>query len=98
MHHRNIPALFLSFIFTLLVTPPHHLLAENAPFTEISAPEVKEMLDTEQVTTINVLSVLEFDLQHIPSSINIPINTLNTTTLLPENKEIPLIFYCMNIK
>lgn len=97
MRHQTVLILFSISLFTLIVTLPHNLPAENISYTELSAPEVKEMLNSEQVTIINVLSVLEFGLQHIPGSINIPINTLNATPL-PENKAIPLIFYCMNVK
>ena len=98
MIHRQITTLFYPVIMALLLFSPNNLPAQNTSFSEISAPEVKEMLDREQPVIINVLSALEFELQHIPGSINIPINTLKQSTLLPADKEHPLIVYCMNEK
>ncbi len=64
-------------------------------FSMISAPLVKNMLETNSGIVINVLSNLEFDLQHISGSINIPITLLETSTKLPTDKNIALVFYCM---
>jgi nucleoside-triphosphatase THEP1 len=89
--------LFL-FFMVVYVFQIGSLAVHAATFTEVTAPEVKHMVDNEKVVIVNNLSPLEFDLQHITGSINIPINTLTTTKLLPENKEIPLVFYCMNEK
>lgn len=62
---------------------------------EISAPELKNKLEAEQVTLVNVLSNFEFQMQHIPDSINIPIVEMETTDKLPQNQETVLVFYCM---
>ena len=64
-------------------------------FSIISAPMVKHMLDTNTGMVINVLSDLEFDMQHITGSINIPITSLETTDQLPKDKNTMLVFYCM---
>ncbi len=64
-------------------------------FRKVTAPEVKEMLQDKKVVIINTLSRLEYELQHIPGSINIPINDIETSNLLPADLSTPLIFYCM---
>ncbi len=80
----------------LLCILPTFLHAEANQFSEITAPETKLMMEQDQsVILINVLSALEYELQHIPNSISIPVNCLKQTSLLPDNKDTPLIFYCM---
>ena len=69
--------------------------AESGTIKEISAPEVKSMLETGQVVVIHVLSGTEYEMQHIPGSINIPIIDMETTNALPRDKNTPLVFYCM---
>lgn len=64
-------------------------------FTELSAPEVKQMIDTRQAILVNTLSAIEFEMQHIPGSINIPIDQIKTTDKLPKDINSPIIFYCM---
>ena len=68
-------------------------------FQRITAPETKLLLEKEDgVMLINVLSQLEFELHHIPGSVSIPIDTLKDSHLLPKDKEISLIFYCMGVR
>lgn len=68
-------------------------------YHEVTAPEAKMILEeNSNALIINLLSQLEFEVQHIPKSINIPINTFQTTTMLPENKRIPLLMYCMGAR
>ncbi len=67
-------------------------------YHEISAPEVKNMLDNGNVKVIHVLSSIEYKMQHIPGSINIPVIFLKTSMLMPSDKETPIIFYCMGHK
>jgi hypothetical protein len=65
-------------------------------YQEVTAPEAKMILEeNSNALIINLLSELEFKVQHIPKSINIPINLFQTTTMLPENKMTPLLMYCM---
>ena len=56
---------------------------------------VKHMLDNKSGVVVNVLSDLEYGLQHISGSINIPVNQVETTDKLPKEKGTPLVFYCM---
>jgi len=75
---------------------PVRLHAGNSSFTEITAPETKMMMEqNKEVVLINVLSELEYELQHIKGSISIPVNELKDSPLLPKDKQTPLIFYCM---
>ena len=69
--------------------------AESGTIKEISAPEVKNMLEAGQAVVIHVLSVTEYEMQHIPGSINIPIIDMKATNALPRDKDTPLVFYCM---
>jgi rhodanese-related sulfurtransferase len=62
---------------------------------KITAPEVKKMVEDDQALLVHVLSHIEFIMQHIPGSINIPITQMETTTKLPKQKNVPIIFYCM---
>jgi len=69
--------------------------AESQKIKGISAPEVKNMLESGQAVLVHVLSRTEYEMQHIPASINIPIIDMKTTNALPRDKTTPLIFYCM---
>lgn len=66
-------------------------------YREISAFELKQLADSgQQVAIINVLSAIEYDSQHIPGSINIPIIDMLKTRELPVDKNTPLVFYCLS--
>lgn len=64
-------------------------------FKEISAPEVKNMIENDDALVIHVLSEIEYQMQHITGSINIPIIQVKTSEKLPKNRETSLVFYCM---
>ena len=80
------------FILSLV---SHHVLAEEGEYHKVTAPEVQGMMKNKDVIIINTLSKLEYELQHIPGSINIPIDTITGSNLLPLDKNTPLVFYCM---
>lgn len=67
-------------------------------YATITAPEVRKMLDEQKASLVHVLSEIEYDMQHITGSINIPIIDIETTTRLPQDKDRPLIFYCMGVR
>ncbi len=68
-------------------------------YQQITAPETKLLMEKEDaVLLIMVLSQLEFELHHIPGSVNIPIGKLENSAVLPTDKESPLIFYCMGVR
>lgn len=92
--HTGRQYLFIAIAFILFFVSTN-VLAQEAQYHKITAPEVQSMIKNKNVVIINSLSKLEYELQHIPGSINIPINTLRTPGVLPANKNTPLIFYCM---
>jgi len=63
------------------------------PYKEITAPEVRTMIEKDNVVMVHVLSKIAYDIQHIPGSINVPINRFKTTDKLPKEKDTPQIFY-----
>ena len=67
-------------------------------FRTITAPEAKNMMEKEKAVLVNSLSAIEFEVQHIPGSINIPIIDMRTTDKLPLDKTTALIFYCMGLR
>jgi len=69
--------------------------AKSEGYKKISAPEVKNMLDERKAVVVHVLSQIEYEIQHIPGSINIPIVAVETSDKLPKEKNTPLVFYCM---
>lgn len=64
----------------------------------LTAPEVKKMITQTNAVLVNTLSSIEFEVQHIPGSINIPVIEMETTDKLPEDKNVSLIFYCMGVR
>ncbi|MFK5891914.1 MAG: rhodanese-like domain-containing protein [Pseudomonadota bacterium] len=98
-HVKNRFLLFL--ILTLLSSTSVARINMGIPdnVTVVAAPQVREMMENKSYVLINSLSDIEFNIQHIPGSINIPVDEMIDNPLhyppLPDNKEIPLIFYCM---
>ncbi|MEN8199159.1 MAG: rhodanese-like domain-containing protein [Thermodesulfobacteriota bacterium] len=73
--------------------------ADGDGYSEITAPEAKVLQEkNSDAVIVNVLSKLEFEIQHIPNSISIPINQFETTSLLPEDKNAPILTYCMGAR
>jgi rhodanese-related sulfurtransferase len=71
-------------------------LASGGPSPSIiTAPEVKQLMENGDALLVHVLSRLEYQFQHIPSSINIPIDKVRESKKLPANKNTPIVFYCM---
>jgi hypothetical protein len=94
----NHPLFLLSLLFfscLLFLVHPFPLRAADPGYKEITAPELKILLEKQQCLLIHSLSKIVFEIQHIEGSINIPVIELETTTLLPKDKSTPLVFYCM---
>ena len=68
---------------------------EDERFSKITAPEVMAEIADGDMLIVNVLSKLEYKMQHIPGSVNIPLNEFGVTNKLPEDKDYPIIMYCM---
>jgi len=69
--------------------------AKSEEYKEISAPEVKNLIEKRKAVVVNLLSQIEYEIQHIPGSINIPIIAIEAADKLPEDKNTPLVLYCM---
>jgi len=60
----------------------------------ISTNDLKAKIDAkENFLLINALSDIEFGMEHIPGSVNIPVGEIKTTDKLPVNKETLIVFY-----
>ncbi|HET6459719.1 MAG TPA: rhodanese-like domain-containing protein [Syntrophales bacterium] len=60
----------------------------------ISTSELKSKLDAnEKFLLVNVLSDIEFNMEHIPGSINIPMPEIKTSDKLPQDKESLIVVY-----
>ena len=86
-------AIFISTLVTGYQSPS--MAKEHMDCQEITAPEVKEMLEKGTAVVINVLSDIEYDVQHITGSISIPVTKLKTSNKLHKDKDMPIVFYCM---
>ena len=61
---------------------------------DISTLDLKNKLDArENFLLVNALSDIEFSLEHIPGSVNIPAGEIQTTDKLPQDKETLIVFY-----
>lgn len=84
----------LLFLFFSLILTANLALAEK--YREIDAQGVKKLLNAGNTLIINPLTPIEFDHEHIPGSVNIPIEFL--AGKLPADRKIPIIFYCIGEK
>ena len=83
--------LSVSIVALLLLSAPS---IRAADFPDVSTPDLKKMLDSkEKFLLVNSLSDIEFGLEHIPGSVNIPVGEMQTTDKLPEDKKTLLVFY-----
>ncbi len=69
-------------------------------FKDISADELKKMIDDKQsMALVDARSEIDYKQGHIPSAVNISPGKFQVIQqLLPENKDILLVFYCMSGK
>jgi len=84
----------LAFV-TVLLSATGFAQTEPHDIKEITAPELKNMIDGGKAVVVHCLSKIEYEMQHITGSVNIPITRMNDAGVLPESKETPLVFYCM---
>jgi rhodanese-related sulfurtransferase len=88
-------AVFLLLLAWFLALPAARGICSTTGYRELTAPEVKKMVAERRCVLIHSLSRIEFAIQHIEHSINIPVVEMETTDRLPADKSTPLIFYCM---
>ena len=68
-------------------------------FTEITAEKLKSKMDAgEKLLLINPLSDIEFNTEHIPGSVNIPLQNILITERLPKNRDQLIVTYCLGPK
>jgi rhodanese-related sulfurtransferase len=85
-----------SLLLTLLVLVLTSGLCLAAKYQEIDVVGVKKLIDKGNVLVVNPLSSIEFDNEHIPGSVNIPLE--NLVSGLPKDKAMPIVFYCLGEK
>jgi hypothetical protein len=87
----------ISSWLSLLIIVPLLLFSPSiwaADFPDISTSDLKNKLDSkEKFLLVNALSDIDFDMEHIPGSINIPVGELQATDKLPQDKETLIVFY-----
>lgn len=70
-------------------------LSHAKDFQDLTVAELKAKLDAgEKMMLINPLSEIEFNEQHIPGSVNIPLHKILSSKLLPEDKDTLIVSYC----
>ena len=83
--------------FSWLLIFPLLLLASAiwaANFPDISTQDLKAKLDAGgNFLLLNPFSDIEFDMVHIPGSVNIPIGEIATSDKLPQDKETLIVCY-----
>ncbi len=62
--------------------------------TPIDRNEVGRLLAEEQAQLIDVLPSAEFEAEHLPGAINIPLKELNRETTRQLDRQRPVIVYC----
>jgi 3-mercaptopyruvate sulfurtransferase SseA len=92
LYHVNL-AVFLVLIFLF----PG--LARADSFKNLKASEVKALLDgSQEVLVLNPLSDIEYNENHIPGSVNIPLYMISSSDRLPGDKSTPIVTYCLGPK
>ena len=60
----------------------------------IDRDEVQRLLDDEQAQLVEVLPPDEYEDEHLPGAINIPLKTLDAQSAEQLDRERPVIVYC----
>ena len=93
------PFALAGLLLSVLLAPSYIAVGAEPPTIDdlavLSAPEVKQMMERGEVTVVNSLSRVEFTIQRIPGSINIPVTEMEGSPLLPEDRAAAIVFYCM---
>lgn len=79
-----------------LVTLGLPLPSHATKYREIDTPGVKALMDAGTVLVVNPMTPIEFAIEHISGSVNIPIE--NLAQGLPADKQRPIVFYCLGEK
>ena len=60
----------------------------------ISRDEVRRLMDEEDAQLVDVRARVEYDEEHIPGAVNLPVKELNATTAQRLDRKRPVITYC----
>ena len=84
------------FLIAALLLTAAVAWAQNYNFVNLTAEEVKKRIDQpEKVVVVDVRPAKEYSQGHIPTAINIPPPQYNFMVKhLPQDKTLPIIFYC----
>lgn len=72
------------------------LSSQAAKYREIDTNGVKKLMDAGEVLVVNPMTPIEYAVEHIAGSVNIPIESLEQG--LPPQKDRPMVFYCLGEK
>jgi rhodanese-related sulfurtransferase len=83
-------------IIALLLTSTLAACTQSSNFTDLTPEELKKRIDQpEKVLIVDVRTEKEYRQAHIPTAINIPsLQFKSIRNLLPQDKLMPIIFYC----
>jgi rhodanese-related sulfurtransferase len=84
------------FLIVALLLTPSAVWAQNYNFTNLTAEEVKKRIEQpENVLIVDARPEKEYRQGHIPTAINIsPPQFISIGDHLPQEKTLPIIFYC----
>lgn len=86
--------LMMAGLISIALVSAGSLFAQG--YQDIDAAGVKMLMEKQDALVVFPLSPIEFDNQHIQGSVNIVMDMLPYE--LPDNKNQPLVFYCLGVK
>lgn len=90
---KRIPTLILAML--LVLTGCGGTTVENT-YQQITQEKAKEMMDTQEVTVLDVREQDEFDAGHIPGAILLPVGTItkDTAAAVIDDLDTVVLVYC----
>ena len=84
------------FLIVALLLASVSACTQSSNFTDLTAEEVKKRIDQPgKVLIVDTRPEKEYRQAHIPTAINIPSSQFKSIrNLLPQDKVMPIIFYC----
>ncbi|MCK5707275.1 MAG: rhodanese-like domain-containing protein [Candidatus Aureabacteria bacterium] len=93
---RNLFVLSILFLLMFFFVQSGYSFDQYPNLAEYA--QVKSMLESGTVLLINSLSQIEYDAETIPGSICLPMEEVESSSLMPEDKGKALIFFCKGPK
>ncbi len=83
----------LSLLLALIFLPCQ---AAESEFEELKAQQVKELLDSgQEIVLLNGVSDIMYNQGFIPGSLNVVLEEIPTSELMPKNLDTLIVSYCM---